>query len=211
MNKVKGLRFWSTVLLFGALWGIAEATVGYVLHFLPALIAGSIMFPFAGVILYYVHKKTNRLDAMLMTGIVAAAIKGVNLLMPQYSVFKTINPMISIVFESLMVTAFVGLFVSSKKKSLFYALPIASVTWRLLYLGYMGIQYAATDFLAAQLQSFGAMVSFVVLEGILSAALAIGLGLAVGGMKKIHPVHIRLRFSYSLLTVALAVVLTILL
>ena len=211
MSKKKAITFWSTILLFGALWGMAEATVGYVLHFLPALIAGSIMFPFAGVILYQVHRKTDRYDAMLYTGVVAAAIKGVNLLLPQYSIFKTINPMISIVFETLLVTAFIAWMAPSKDKTLFIALPLASIGWRVLYLAYMGVQYAATGFLAAQLQSAGALVSFVMLEGILSAAIAVGLGYAVREFLSRHSWNIRWHFSYSVMSVALAVALTLLL
>ena len=112
--KNKGIKFWSVILFYGSLWGIVEASVGYVLHFLPALIAGTILFPFASIMLYKTYKDTQSKSAMLAVGIVAAAIKALNFLMPIANPFKVINPMVSIVLEALVVMAFVTLVANAK-------------------------------------------------------------------------------------------------
>ncbi len=45
MNKKE---LWTTIVFFGGLWGgLLEATLGYVLHLVPAYISGIIMFPIA--------------------------------------------------------------------------------------------------------------------------------------------------------------------
>mgnify|MGYP000846061580 FL=1 len=99
----------SVILVFGSIWGIIEATLGYALHLLPALIAGSVMFPLVMFILLRARRATtNRIDIILI-GFLAAMIKSVNLLMPALNIYKTINPMVAIILQSLVVFAVVPL------------------------------------------------------------------------------------------------------
>lgn len=96
-------KMWFKVLHYGALWGIAEATLGYALHVLPIFdslkIAGSIMFPIGVVLMYQAFKRTNKTQAILLTAVVAAAVKSVNFLMPVPN--AVLNPMIAIIAEGL--------------------------------------------------------------------------------------------------------------
>ena len=95
------------ILLMGALWGIAEATIGYALHFLPHGMSGMFMFPIGMYFMYNAYKKSNKTQAILWVSIIAASIKLIDLCLPTRSPMSVINPAISILLESLVVFAFV--------------------------------------------------------------------------------------------------------
>lgn len=160
------------VIFYGSLWGIIEATLGHVLHFIPVTIAGSIMFPIAGLILYKAYKKTESKAAIFYIGFVAAMIKSVDFLLPQLSIFKTINPMLSIIVESLAVVLVVTMITSKKPITKYLALPIASISWRTLFIGWMTLQFVLTGNLAPYIQSFSVGITFVVISGLISGILA---------------------------------------
>ncbi len=163
---------WVDIIYFGAIWGILEATLGYFLHFIPTFVAGMVMFPIAATILLRAYQKLQSKSALLGIGLIAALIKAVNLPFSPFSIWKTINPMAAIVFESLMVVAVVALVVRPKRITQLIALPLASVGWRGLYLAYMGIQFALTGFLADHLANIHVAIEFAVVGGILSGVVA---------------------------------------
>ena len=82
----KKIKLFTQIIFYGALWGFLEATLGYVLHWIPTLIAGTIMFPIASVILLRAYNKTKSKSALLYIGLVAATIKSIDLLLPSFSV-----------------------------------------------------------------------------------------------------------------------------
>jgi|LGOV01.1.fsa_nt_gb hypothetical protein len=168
----RNIKLLIQVIFFGSIWGILEATVGHVLHFIPTTIAGAVMFPIASLILYKAYLKTDSKAAMFYVAVVAAMIKSVDFLLPSLSIYKTINPMISILLESLVVIAVVSLLVSRKPATKYIALPIASVGWRLLFISWMGIQYITTGNLARYIMTFSAAVEFVVISGVMSGFFA---------------------------------------
>jgi hypothetical protein len=168
MNKK--IKLFTQIIFFGSIWGILEATIGHVLHFIPATIAGSIMFPIAAYVLFKGYEKTQSKFSLFYMGVVASTIKSVDLLLPQFSIFKTINPMISILLESLVVVLVVTMVVSKNPTKKYLALPIASVSWRLVFITYMGIQFLLTGNLAHYITTFGAGFEFVVISGLLSGA-----------------------------------------
>ena len=168
-NKIK---LFTTVLFFGSIWGILEATLGHVLHFIPTTIAGSIMFPIASYILYKTYQRTESKASLFYVGVIAAAIKSVDLLLPSLSVFKTINPMISILLESLVVVLVMSMLLNKKPQLSYTALPIASLAWRSVFIAYMGLQFVITGNLAPFIKSFEAMFMFVVVSGLLMLLLA---------------------------------------
>ncbi len=97
-----------TILFFGALWGIIEATLGYVLQFLPPYVSGAVMFPIAAMILFVAFNQTRSASSLVLIGLVAASFKSVNFLMPGLLAVKTYNPMIAIVLQSMVVALVVG-------------------------------------------------------------------------------------------------------
>ncbi|PKL01309.1 MAG: hypothetical protein CVV56_01545 [Tenericutes bacterium HGW-Tenericutes-1] len=205
------LKTISVIVFYGAIWGIVEASVGYVLHFLPALIAGTILFPFASLILYKTYKQTNSNYAVLGVGVIAAMIKAVNFLLPVTNIFKVINPMISILLEALVVMVVMRSFVKSNWVIKTAIISIASITWRMLFLGYMGIQAITTGFVAVQIGSLEAILSFSVVSGLLSAMMSIGLLFIIELPNKLKKPMVPISPILSLVSLAVAVILTILL
>jgi hypothetical protein len=161
------------VLFYGALWGIVEATIGHILHFIPATIAGSILFPFAAMILYKAYQKTSSIKALFFISIVASTIKSVNFLLPALSIYKTINPMISIVLEGLVVVLVIAMVTSEKPMMQVAGWLTASISWRILFVGWMGAQYLITGNLAPYIAEFSAFVEFVLLSGVISGIFTI--------------------------------------
>ena len=166
------IKLLTQIIFYGALWGFLEATVGYALHWIPTLIAGTIMFPIASVILLRAYNKTNSKKALLFIGLVAASIKSIDFLLPSFSIYKTINPMVSIVLESLLVFAVVMMFTSDKVTNKIAAAQIASIGWRVGYVVYMVFVMVTTGFIADPLLSFANGFVFVLFSGVLGGLLA---------------------------------------
>lgn len=160
------------ILFYGSLWGILEATLGHVLHYIPATIAGAIMFPIAGGILYKAYDATKSKGALIYIGMVAAMIKSIDLLLPQFTIYKTINPMISILLESLLVVLVVRMLVSDNMVNKYTALPIASVSWRVVFALWMFFLHTTTGLNVPYIGSVTATLNFVVISGLLSGIMA---------------------------------------
>ncbi len=201
----------STIVFFGAFWGVLEATLGYLLHLIPVpFLAGSIMFPLATLILIYAFKHTNSKKALLAVGVIAASIKALNFFMPMNH-WGIINPMISIVLETLMVVAVANFLISRNLKHQILGFVGASVAWRGAYLVWFGVQFAATGFLAEQVSSFGNALTFTVLQGVFSGALAFALLRGFTFFETRSALSLRIRPIGATFMLALAAVLTVLL
>ncbi|MDD3094619.1 MAG: hypothetical protein WC372_06420 [Candidatus Neomarinimicrobiota bacterium] len=128
MNENK--RFLSSVLLFGALWGLAEATLGYLLHFLPCGFAGLVMFPIGFYMMYNAYRLSGRHSAMLAVALIAALIKTIDLALPLTNIMSVLNPASSILIEGLVVFGAARFFEGRR------ALPavlLVSAGWILLF------------------------------------------------------------------------------
>jgi hypothetical protein len=204
--KNNRLEFVVKIIFFGALWGLVEATLGYALHILPALIAGSIMFPIVMVILYQAYKSLDSRKAILFVGFVAILIKSSNLLLPFLFPAKTINPMIAMFIQTLLAFAFIPNLSSSSIVKKVVILTGISVTWRLGMIGYYAINYSLTSFLDFRIANFDSALAFVLFEGLISGAFAIILVIGFEKFKLLDRVK-TLRINPILSTVALALAL----
>lgn len=166
-----------TIIFFGAIWGIIEATLGHLLHLLPIsiYISGSVMFPIVAYILYKAYALTKSKSSLLAIGVIAALIKAVDFFMPFGSPFKILNPMYSIIMESLMVVLVISLLNKKDLLNKASGLLIASFGWRLLYIGYMGVQFLATGYVSDYLVTFSETVKYVVTFGSVSAVAALAI------------------------------------
>lgn len=173
----------STIIFFGAIWGLLEATLGYLLQFLPPLISGAIMFPIGAAILLYVSKNTESKSALLAVGFVAALIKAINFFMPGLPPIKTYNPMIAIMMQSIMVLITLHLFEKKTFLSSVLSLGLASFAWRLLFLVNLSVNRMITGMSFQQLASPNSMMSFVLINGLIGL-LIIGIILGI-----IHLLH----------------------
>lgn len=123
------------ILYYGSLWGIAEATLGYVLHaaelFSFIKISGSIMFPIGVLCMHKAFTKTNKTHAIMLTSLVAALIKSINIIIPNATV---VNPVMAILLQGLAVYLIMPSMLKGSEKRL---LPLFSMgfavtaAWRL--------------------------------------------------------------------------------
>lgn len=164
----------TTILFFGAIWGLLEATLGYALHFAPVLISGSIMFPVASLILFRTYQSTSSKKSLMGVAVVASLIKSVNLFMPNLSPWKVINPMIMILVEACLIVVVLGALSSEKMLPNLLAMPFASVTWRVLFLAALatetGLGWMAIP--SPWIANMDSMVTFAVYFGLMSGMIA---------------------------------------
>ena len=171
MKENKGILAY--IIFFGALWGILEATLGYVLQFLPPLVSGSVMFPIAASLMILTYNHTKSKSAILYVAMIAASIKSVNFFMPGLLPIKTYNPMIAIMLQSLVMVVIIPRLEKKKISQVILGLAVLGFSWRLLFLGNIAINHALTGFQFIQLQSVSNMISFVFLYGLFEAIFAI--------------------------------------
>ncbi|MDY0344946.1 MAG: hypothetical protein WCX85_01035 [Bacilli bacterium] len=171
-NKKTKLNTLFAVVFFGAVWGLLEATMGYILHWLPGMWSGLVMFPIGSALMYWAYQNTGRRSTILYVGLLAAAIKAINFAFPIHweGLMRVYTPMISIILESITVFAVSYIFekkTSPAKQTFIHlgAIVLAIVSWRTLFLANQGIQSAISGNLAAQLSSFEASASFIFVNG----------------------------------------------
>jgi len=96
----------AAALFWGACWGFAEATVGFMLHraavALPGL-PGFLMFPVGVFFMMRAFDSTGRADSAFIAACVAAAVKLTGFLVPGHDPIRIINPAISLLMEGLSV------------------------------------------------------------------------------------------------------------
>jgi hypothetical protein len=114
------------ILLFGALWGICEASIGHLLHFLPHGLSGMVMVPIGFYFMYTAYKKSEKRSTIIMVGLLAASIKLIDLLLPSLSPMAVINPAMSIMIESLLVFSFAKVL---EEKRTFMMSIIMGILW----------------------------------------------------------------------------------
>jgi hypothetical protein len=140
LKKSEGGETMFSILFYGSLWGIAEATLGYLVHLLELApgISGGIMFPVAFYFLRKAYLDTGRLSSVLPTAAVAALIKLSGLLLPHLRPIKTLNPAMAIMIEAAMVLVFFSGFGRNRSNAKvdlnFPRVMLMSLSWRTLYL-----------------------------------------------------------------------------
>ncbi|MFO7842144.1 MAG: hypothetical protein R6V48_08355 [Fidelibacterota bacterium] len=165
-NNVKNIQI---ILFLGALWGIAEASIGYVLHFLPAGFSGMLMFPIGFYFMYNAYRQTDSQNAVLWMGLIAAGIKCVDLLLPLRSAMGVLNPAASIIIESMAVFAFVRFY---NKKKVVLPVLLTSTAWIVVFTLTQAVVFKPLSGLYLQPLS---IILFVVLLNILCSTLIIAI------------------------------------
>ncbi len=128
------------ILFWGAIWGITEATLGYVLHLfsipLPGL-PGLLMFPVAFVFMHRVYDSTQDAMSVVQIACVAAMIKLTDLLFGGLLTIYIINPALSLIIEALAVAIVFSLIERHQRKINFVDIFAMGWIWRGVFLGYM--------------------------------------------------------------------------
>ncbi len=149
------------VIAFGALWGLLEATLGYVLHLVHDYLPGLVMPAIGAAILVRLYKTTPNRTAVFAVGVIAAAIKAVDFLIPAMNPLRVANPMLSILMESLALAVLIPFFANAgawrRVELQFYA----SFAWRLVFLAAVAIEFWLFGILSGQITSFANAADFV--------------------------------------------------
>lgn len=144
MNKVakkSGYSIVLNILLWSALWGIFEATVGYIIHSVSFKFSWLIWYPVACFFMSNVYRRTGKVYSIFFIGIFSASIKMLNLFLPG-RVDRVINPAISIVFEAMTMAVIVyavNKLLAKKDKNIAVKALSAfamNTSWRLLFILY---------------------------------------------------------------------------
>jgi hypothetical protein len=100
----------ATALLWGSVWGLAEATLGHLLHVahVPGL-PGLLMVPAAVAIMGRTAVRSRSAGAVFLAGAVAASFKLLDLLVPGTDLPVLSRPIQAILLEALAGAIWVGI------------------------------------------------------------------------------------------------------
>jgi len=121
-------------LIIGSLWGIIEATLGYITHMIGISIGWLIWYPIAFIFIYKSYSLTNSYPSVMITAFIASSLKLLNLFFPG-RIDYVINPAVAILLEAvsfILVSKRVG-----NKKYDIFNLAFMGFTYRILYLAYV--------------------------------------------------------------------------
>ncbi|GEM_PF-663752 len=195
-----------SIMVIGSLWGMAEATLGYLAHVISLFtfygVSGMLM---SAVALYFMRmavKTTQKTSSIFYVSIIAASIKLFDLFLPFLPVTKTINPAIAILAEGLAVTVAYNVFFSSKK--FFSAALFTGIGWRVLYtakIALLGIIFTGSYSLPVPALNY--VLSFIIAQGILNGLILY----PVFKTEKIYELKGELAYrpEFAIISVALAV------
>ncbi|MFA4926559.1 MAG: hypothetical protein WC524_07930 [Candidatus Aminicenantales bacterium] len=98
-----GGNWLSTVIFWGSLWGLTEATLGYLLHLIkiPGL-PGAVMATIAFYFLYRLYQPTGSAAAVIGASLVAAGLKSLDIVVSPAGLMDVTNPVQAIIIEGLM-------------------------------------------------------------------------------------------------------------
>lgn len=161
----------SRYLFYGALWGILEATVGYLMHLFVVPFTGFVMFPIGAYFMGRATLETKEKKGALYVALIAATIKLINLWMPNIAFIKVMNPVIAILLQGLAVSLFLGI----KKEKTFISAFNTSLLWRAIFIGFVFIEGVMGY--QVRLLNAGTMevVRYLTLDTLINSVLIVGL------------------------------------
>lgn len=193
------------ILFWGALWGITEATLGYVLHIfsipLPGL-PGLLMFPVAFVFMHRVYDSTQDAMSVVQVACVAAMIKLTDLLFGGILSIYIINPALSLIIEALAVALVFSRAERHKRKINFADSFTMGWIWRGMFLGYMIIISKFSLPAGLVTSGWGVALRFWIVESFFNAFLIRGYLAFSESRKSLSPSP---TLSWTLLFIAIVV------
>ncbi len=153
------------IAFYGAIWGLVEATLGHALHILPVKLGWMLWFPIAFYFMKIVYLKTGKHWSVIITALIAAIIKLVDLFAP-VRIDYVINPAVSIVLESLAVYTIFR--VVSRYRINKSSIILINTSWRILYILYVLFlpEYLIEISPISSLQSF---LNFFIIDNIVTS------------------------------------------
>lgn len=206
-RRTKGVRYLSIVLVWGAIWGIIEATIGNALHLLPFRVpTGSVLFPIGYFCMQKAFNETGDIKSMVLTAGTAAFVKLINLFSPVTPVIKVINPASCVLLEGLAVAI---VFTIYKYKNSDIGLKqslIMSSSWRI---GYYILCFAVFIPLAltevSEVITPNRFVEFFIVNGLVNSMIIYAYGKIASRPKKASRIKYNLPLSALMLFLAVLV------
>lgn len=96
-----------TIVFWGAVWGILEATLGWFMHLMHFKGEALVLYPMGLFCMMMAVRQSGQVSAAVKVAVVAALVKLVNLFMlPAVPVFHVTNPAVAIFLEGLVTWGF---------------------------------------------------------------------------------------------------------
>ena len=163
-----------SVLIWGALWGIFEATAGYLLHTVSFGYSWLIWYPAACFFMANVYRNTRRISSICYVGLLCAAVKLFNLLLPG-RIDRVLNPAVSILAEALAMAAVVfavNRFAVRENTFVKALWALATNTgWRVLYILYLLFFVPAWIRDISVIGSRDLFISFFIMQNLITSAI----------------------------------------
>lgn len=163
----------SIILFYGALWGIAEATLGFLLHWVPrflpvANLAGLVMFPIGLLFMTAAVRSTGKPAAALGTAVVTAGIKLSSAALPFVAFRFVRSPVLAIAAEGTVVFLLLSATELRPGATLFPKALLASVLWRSVFLTFSALLGFQGGILAKPAQ---VLLGFLLLDSSVNAVI----------------------------------------
>jgi hypothetical protein len=158
-------------LFWGSLWGIVEATLGYLVHLVTLIpgIAGFIMFPIGFYFMNRAYRESGKAVSLFSTSAAAATIKLVDLFLPGPGPHAAINPALAILMEGAVLMVIYKLLQEKRRVFGFREALVAATGWRAAFILYSFVLMAlsiSADFLRI---GIGNILRFLLLESLVNA------------------------------------------
>lgn len=204
---IERMRYLSIILVWGAIWGIIEATIGNALHLLPFRVpTGSVLFPIGYFCMQKSFNETKDIKSMFFTSGIAAAIKFVNLFSPITPVIKVINPAACVLLEGLAVAVVFSIYKYKDSDIGFKQFLIMSSFWRI---GYYILCFAI--FIPLKMTEISSVwglnrfVEFFIINGLVNSIIIYTYGKIASSSKKTSKIKYNLLLSASVFLLAIFV------
>ena len=168
MNK--NVKLAVLIVAYGALWGLLEATFGYVLHLVHDYLSGIVMPAIGAAILVRFHRETGNRGAAIAVGAMAALVKSVDFLIPGMNPLRVANPMLSIVLEAAAMAVLLPALSKGTEWRRVELQFAASLGWRVAFILALVVEYRGFGIWSGQLAGFDTLFEFVVYNGLASGA-----------------------------------------
>ncbi len=132
-------RIFLKSLYYGTIWGILEATLGYILHLVSFYtgirsFSGMIMYPIGLFFMYKAFVDTRNYSSIFLTSFICASIKLFNLFLPFVPYYHTINPAVAILLEGFSSYVFIRYFEVKGIIKNILRFTASSIVWRVLFI-----------------------------------------------------------------------------
>ena len=201
------MRNINVVLIWGAIWGIIEATIGNALHILPFRVpTGSVLFPIGYFCMQKSFKETQDINSMFFTASVASFVKLINLFSPATPVIKVLNPAACVLLEGLAVAIVFTIYQYKDSDIGLKQALIMSSSWRIgYYILCFAIFIPLMMMKSSSILDFGKFVEFFIINGLINSIIIYVYGKIPSKSKKVSRIKYNLPLSASLFLLAVIV------